>query len=124
MSWVQIPSPALMGLHEQVEEIKKLPPSLRVAGYLARSARHAELGARLRLNGRPDESWTPEEDAEWDRLCDEIDPWWYAMTDEDKAEARKVDLYLASLCRGEYPMETYREKRVDGPGGIQGGTGC
>jgi hypothetical protein len=84
------------------EEVKKLTPQERVAGYLARSARITEIGARLRVKyGGDDTSWTAEEEAEWDAACDETDPWWEAMTPEEQAVTRQMAPLFGALGRGE-----------------------
>jgi hypothetical protein len=58
------------------EEIKKLKPAERVAGYLVHMAAVAEVGARLRGKHAEDEDWSAAEEAEWDRVTDALDPKW------------------------------------------------
>lgn len=89
----------------KVEEIKALHPAIRLAGYLFRSARLSEIGARLRTKYPDDkDDWSEEEWNEWDAACDEIDPYFYALNQEEKEAVKAADLTLASLCRGEYPL--------------------
>jgi hypothetical protein len=52
-----------MNMREEIERIKAMPRTLRLAGYLARSAAVTEFGAMMRLDVEDDE-WTPEE-----RIC-------------------------------------------------------
>jgi len=92
------------------QEIAALPKILRLAGYLSRMAAADEVGARLRLahakeSTDHDEKWTAEEEAEWERVTDEIDPWWYALTEEEKVLLNPVSVFTACLCRGEDPEE-------------------
>lgn len=77
-------------------------PTVRLAGYFARTAALAECGARLRTE-KEDEDWTEEENAEWDRLCDEIEPWFYALSDAEREFlcGQKFDDFLGKLTRGE-----------------------
>ncbi len=87
----------------RTEEIKKMRPVERVAGYLARMAEIAEVGARLR-NGI-EEDWTTEEESEWDRVVDASDPWYQALTPDEFDAISKFDSeVLAPLCRGEWPL--------------------
>jgi len=95
------------------QEIAVLPKILRLAGYLSRLAVADECGARLRLAHKHestdyDEKWTPEEEAEWERLTDAIEPWWYALSDEEKKLLNPVEVFMAHLCRGEDPEEHIR----------------
>ena len=87
-----------------IEEIRKLPSPVRCAGYLARSALAAEYGANLRTKYKNDEDWTLEEQAEWDKLVDETDPWFYALSQYEIDVIAPAELMLASLCRGEFPI--------------------
>jgi len=82
-----------------------LSPVERVAGYLYHSAKLAMVGAKIRKGGREDSTWTKEEDAEWDAACDELDGWWYAMSDEEKEAIKPADSIIASITRGEWPLE-------------------
>ena len=97
-------------VHELVEEYKKLTPQERVAGYLAASAAHAVVGARLRtkyaaVHTDHHEGWNDAESKEFDAAADGIDAWWYAMSEEENKVARRCDgLFLAPLCRGEWPL--------------------
>lgn len=79
----------------------KLSSSERIAGYLFYSAKLAVLGSKLRKNGREDETWTLDEEKEWDTICDEIDPWWYALTEEDKKVLEPVEEILGLITRAD-----------------------
>ena len=85
-----------------INEIQNLHPTVRIAGYLARNMALAECGAKLRTV-KEDEEWTEEEEAEWDRLCDELDPWFYALTDAERELMTKIDanFFVSKLARGE-----------------------
>jgi hypothetical protein len=92
-----------MTLKEEIARIQALPATERVAGYLARNASLAEFGARLRANNRPDSDWSEAEIAQWGALCDELDAWAYALSDEEIRAIEPASLILSSLCRGEWP---------------------
>jgi hypothetical protein len=82
-----------------------LSPVERVAGYLYHSAKLAMVGAKLRKDNREDDTWTKEEDAEWEAAAEELDGWWYAMSEEEKTAIEPADLILGSITRGEWPLE-------------------
>ena len=93
-----------------VEQIKQLPKILRLIGYLSRSSKLSECGAKLRLAHiheatDADERWTDEEEAEWDNLCDNVNPWWEALSNEEKILLKPLECFMACLCRGEDPEE-------------------
>ena len=85
-----------------LEKICLMPSGVRVGGYLRRVAALSELGAVLRLGGREDASWTSDEEAEWDRQCDELDAWHDALTEDERAKLELVEVVLAEICRGEW----------------------
>lgn len=95
-----------MTINYEIDRIRALPKVQRLAGYLARLAALDEVGARFRTN-KEDEEWTEEEHNEWDKYCDELDPWWYALSEEEKCSVNYVENYMACLCRGELPEEQY-----------------
>ncbi len=72
-----------------------------IARYLMHSARLAVLGSTIRKDNRSDESWTKEESDEWDAICDDIDPWWYALSEEDKKKIDCVQEVMSKLTCGE-----------------------
>lgn len=86
-----------------ITEMKALPAPERMAGYLLCSAKLAALGARLRKNNRADDTWTDEEDAEWDAISDEMDYWFYALSDEERTLLDPIETFFSSLTRGEVP---------------------
>jgi hypothetical protein len=85
------------------EEIKNLTTVERIAGFVAASAKLAAVGAKLRKNGRQDETWTKEEEAEWDAAADEIDPWWYSLSPVEMDSVRPIEVVFASITNGEWP---------------------
>lgn len=87
---------------EQIAENSKLPLIERIAGYLAKSAQLAELGAKLRPK-KEDSEWTEEEEALWESIGDSMDPWWYSMDSSERDLMAPIDLFLSFLCRGEMP---------------------
>ena len=91
--------------HVRIEEIEKLSSCERIAGYLFYSSKLAMVGARLRKNNRSDFSWTPEEHEEWDSVCDEVEPWWYALSDEEHAALSDVEVFMAKLTCDESVLE-------------------
>lgn len=100
------------------EEIKKLTPQERVAGYLARDAKLAEIGCRLRVRHHHestdyDEKWTPEEEKEWDDACDDIEPWFYALSDEEKQQIWEIVLVFSQLARGEWPISVLVQRPIE-----------
>ena len=91
-------------------EIKKLSPQERVAGYVRCYAQLAEVGCRLRVRHAHeatnyDEKWTEAEDNEWDKVADEADIWFYALSVEEKQAVAKVMDVLGQLTRGEWPLK-------------------
>ena len=92
------------------EQIEKLSPQERVAGYLALSAKLAEIGARLRTKHKDvatdyHEGWTGEEEAEWDACTDEMDAWFYAIKGDEWPVIKHVEVVLAPLTRAEWPIQ-------------------
>lgn len=90
------------------DEIKQMNPILRLAKYILLDAKLMEVGARLRVahaheSTDYDEKWTPEEDAEWEEACSALDPWFYTLTEQDKAVIALIEPILGPLTRGEYP---------------------
>lgn len=92
------------------EQIIQLLPGQRIAGFLSRSAKLAELGAFLRANDRADETWTEQEIKEWNDLCSEFEVWRYSLRENEYEIIEEVDEFLASICRGEYPPEINERK--------------
>lgn len=84
------------------EEIRNLTPVERVAGFLVLSAKLATVGAKLRKNGRSDDTWTAEEETEWYEVCDQMDIWYYSLSDDERDAIRPVELILGSITRGEW----------------------
>lgn len=78
-----------------------LSSSERIAGYLFYSCKLAMLGAKLRKEGRQDESWTEEENKEYDAVGDEIDLWWYSLSEEEIEVIEPIEVMLAKLTLGE-----------------------
>lgn len=91
--------------YERIKKLEQLHPVERLAGYLHYSTKLAMVGAKLRKGDREDSTWTPEEEAEWDAVCDELDGWWYALTPEEKKALEPADLIIASITRGEWPLD-------------------
>ena len=85
------------------EEIKALTPVERVAGFVLASAKLAVVGARLRKDGRQDDTWTDEENAEWDNAADEIDPWSHALTEEDRKHLWNIEHTFACITNVQWP---------------------
>lgn len=83
-------------------EIKNLSSTERIAGYIFYSAKLAMLGAKLRKENRPDESWTEQEHKEWDFICDELEPWHHALSEEENLIINEnIGIFMAKLIRGE-----------------------
>ncbi len=81
--------------------MSNLSSSERIAGYLFYSSKLAMLGAKLRKDNREDETWTSDEEKEWDIICDEIDPWFYSLSQEERNAIKGVEEVLSKLTRGE-----------------------
>jgi hypothetical protein len=84
-------------IREEVDKIKLLTPSERLAGYLFTSAKLAVFGARVRKNDKDDKNWPPEEIEEWDSLANEIDPWFYALTEQELQLLKPIESIIASI---------------------------
>jgi hypothetical protein len=78
-----------------------LSSSEKIANYLYYSTKLARLGAKLRKDNRKDETWTLAEEEEWDAICDEIDPWFYSLSQEERDSIKNVEEVLSRLTRGE-----------------------
>jgi len=96
-----------MTWHDIRDEHKKLHPAVRVGGYLKANADLCAYGAKLRTEHDKDEEWTDKENAEWDRLGDEIDPWFHALTDYERSMLLRsgVEDVFGRIARGEDPVE-------------------
>jgi len=90
-----------MRLQDQIDQISKLSPQERMAGYLARSSEHAVVGARIRKDGRDDWSWSIEESDEFDTAGEAIDPWWEALSAKERKAVEPAALIIARLCRAD-----------------------
>lgn len=96
------------------DEIEKLTPQERVAGYLFRSARLADLGARLRTKYKDVstdyyEGWNEQEEAEWDSIVDDLAEWFYAIKEDEKPLISLVESVLGPLTRAEWPIKEKNE---------------
>lgn len=91
--------------HKKISKLEQLSPVERVAGYLHLTTKLAMVGARLRKDNRDDSTWTLEEEEEWYSICDELDPWWYALSDEERKTIEPANLIIASITRGEWPLD-------------------
>ena len=78
-----------------------------LAEYLRLNVELARLGAELRKDGRADETWTPEEESQWERIVEPASDLSYDLTAEEKRAIAPVELLLAEICRGEW-------KKVEG----------
>ena len=83
-----------------IEEIRALPQNLRIAGFLKLSAVLNEYAAELRL-AKDDSEWTDEESKKWDELADELDGWWWAMSQEEIEFIRPISVRTAIIACGE-----------------------
>lgn len=89
---------------EKTVDTRSLPE--RLAHYLMLEAKHAMVGARLRANGRADESWTAQENEEWEAATDELETAYYALSSEERDFVGAASLILGALCRGEVPGQS------------------
>jgi len=89
-------------MKKTIEEIRNLHPAVRVAGYIVRNAAITECGAKLRTI-KEDEEWSKEEEEEYENACAESEPWFYALTDDERNFLRwsGIENVLGKLCRGE-----------------------
>ena len=90
------------------EEIKSLTPLERMAGYLLVQAKLAMVGAQLRhkyhdVKTSNSEGWNEEEERRWDEIADELDPWFYATSEEEKIAISPATEILGYLTRAEWP---------------------
>lgn len=95
--------------HNEIEKIKKLSSPERIAGYLFYSSKLAMCGARIRKDNRTDYSWTPEEEEEWYSICDDLESWWYALSDEEHTALDAVEIFMAKLTRAESVLDSSNE---------------
>jgi len=87
-------------ISQRIHEIRELPQNLRLAGYIKRNAALTEHLAKLRLE-KEDNEWTDEDEAKWERLEEEVEPWWYALNEEDRRFLRTIEVRMAALANGE-----------------------
>jgi hypothetical protein len=87
--------------YEQSQEIRLMPQNLRLAGYLLVEAKLTCLLSELRLNYDDDKNWPEEDEKKYEDLCDELDPWWYALSEEEKAFLQPITIRHAVLSNGE-----------------------
>ncbi len=100
------------------EEIAQLSPQERIAGYLYWEAKLTFLGAMLRVKYKDvatdySEGWSPEEDQEWDEICEQHEIWWYAvpLTERGGIVHKMVSLTFNQLTCGRLPI-TDKEKVI------------
>jgi hypothetical protein len=94
------PKNRAMTVLEQERWIRTLPQNLRLAGYLRHNSELTECLAELRLT-KEDEAWTDEDDKKVEYLRDALDPWWYALSEEEKDFLLPLDLVHAALACGD-----------------------
>ena len=83
------------------KEIQDLPQNIRVAGYIHAMSELDVLLAHLRLNGRLDSDWTVEEQTQYEKLMENTEPWWYALSSEEKDFVLPIMIRTAILANGE-----------------------
>ena len=91
------------------EQVAKLTPQERVAGYLFRSAQLADCGARLRTKYKDvstdySEGWSEEEELEWDSICDDLDVWWHEIKEDEWPTIHIAESVLNPLTCAEWPV--------------------
>jgi hypothetical protein len=91
-----------MTIWEEADELKKLPRCVRLAKYMVASSKNAEIGSRLRTS-KDDDKWTKEEEQEWEKSCENIEPLWISLDEEDKRILSKfhIEEFMAMLCCGD-----------------------
>lgn len=89
-----------MTIFEEADEISKWPQPIRLAEYLKVLAENTVIGARLRTS-KQDEEWTEEDKQLWESSCEKMEPYWYALSENDRKVLRVVMELTGSLCRGE-----------------------
>lgn len=94
-----------MLVKDEVERIRQLPPVVRLAGFLQKSAVVTLIGAELRHGGREDESWTEEESNRFGDAVDDTEAWWNAMSPEEKNIARQMILPTTFVSHGKWPLD-------------------
>lgn len=87
----------LAGYYKQRQKIKDLTSCERLAEYMIASSKLAMVGARLRKNNRDDKTWTTDENKEWNDAADELDPWYYSLTTEEKDKVKKIEIFMADI---------------------------
>lgn len=93
----------------QKKDIALLTSCERLAGYMLVSSKLAVIGARLRKDGREDHTWSEAEIEEWDKACDEIDPWWFALSEEEKEGLKNIEVFMADLTCARWPLTDKKE---------------
>lgn len=87
-------------IYEQTKEIQDMHQNLRLVGYIVRNTKLTEYLATLRLK-KDDEEWTDAEAEKWEDLCEEIEPWWYALSKEEQDFLKPINTITAILANGE-----------------------
>ena len=93
----------------KLNDINKLSPQERVAGYLLRLARIADLGARLRMKYKDVstnylDGWNDEEESKWYCLVDDIEDWGRSLEDDERIIVNTVRPIFDQLTRAEWPI--------------------
>jgi hypothetical protein len=80
-------------------KLRDLHPAIRVAGYVAREARIAELLAKRRLStGR---KLPMKEEREYLRLCEELNAYHEVMPEDERKSVHNVSVFLTLLGWGQ-----------------------
>ena len=87
-------------MKQEIERIRSLPSAVRFAGYIARSAKLAEIGAEL---NQCDHRYT-EDEVRWEKAEAELEPWIKAMSSDELKILEGLDVTLATLTRGINPF--------------------
>jgi len=86
---------------DKADIVNKLPSEIRIGKYIEKYIQFANAMALVRLDNRPDEEWTEEDDAIYEYHCDELDPWWHGLTEQERERLDSMTLFISTIARGE-----------------------
>lgn len=98
------------------EEIKALPPCLRILGYLKRQFEIHEHELKLKHKYQTfDNTWQIKahklELMYFNSLVDDSMPWWYALDTIELNSIYPFELMLKSLVNNEFPFKTASKQK-------------
>lgn len=83
------------------KDIDKMSSQERIIGYMKEYLKFTEAAYNLRSNGRSDYSWNEDEANLFEKLSEDLDPWWYVLSEKEKDFLKPIETQLSKMARGE-----------------------